>query len=147
MQNKYIVIGDVHGRGTWVSTEKYIKEGYKIIFLGDYMDTHDDIDTLSIHMNFLEIIRFKEDYPNDVILLVGNHDYSYLNPIGQCSGYRHQTQFFVNHNRDLFLKHLKVMNMHRIILLQRIFYLFPFYYYFPCFLYIGLDKLLFLHLK
>lgn len=73
------------------------------------MDTHDDIDTLSIHMNFLEIIRFKEDYPNDVVLLVGNHDYSYLNPASQCSGYRHQTQYFVNQNRELFLKHLKVI--------------------------------------
>ena len=110
MQNKYIVIGDVHGRGAWVPTEKYIKEGYKIIFLGDYMDTHDDISLLEIHNNFLEIIYFKEDYPNDIILLVGNHDYSYLNPTGQCSGYRHQTQNFVNKNEELFLNNLKVLH-------------------------------------
>lgn len=110
LNNKYIVIGDIHGRGSWVATEKYIKEGYKIIFLGDYMDTQDDIDILSIHMNFLEIIRFKEDYPNDIILLVGNHDYSYLNPTGQCSGYRHQTQNFVNKNEELFLNNLKVLH-------------------------------------
>ena len=109
IQNKYIIIGDIHGRGNWVSTEKYIKEGYKIIFLGDYMDTHDDIPLLEIHNNFLEIIHFKEDYPDDIRLLVGNHDYSYLNPLGECSGYRHQTQSFVNNYKELFLNNLKVL--------------------------------------
>ena len=69
----YLVIGDIHGRTIW----KYIidKEAPdKVIFLGDYVTSHEGI-SAEIQLNNLEdILTFKEDFPDKIILLRGNHD-------------------------------------------------------------------------
>lgn len=70
---KILVLGDTHGRTIW----KFIidKEAPdKVIFLGDYVASHEGI-SAEIQLNNLEdILTFKEDFPDKIILLRGNHD-------------------------------------------------------------------------
>jgi len=102
---KTISIGDIHGREDWkeVDPEKYDK----IIFVGDYVDSFTVPDDKMLN-NLLDIIQFKKDYMDKVILLFGNHDLHYLFKYDQhgCSGYRPQ-MYEVLHkifteNKDLF---------------------------------------------
>ena len=74
MSNKkrYLVIGDIHGRTIWKDIiEKENPD--KIIFLGDYVSTHDNISSSQQINNLEEILAYKEDNPDKVILLRGNH--------------------------------------------------------------------------
>ncbi len=89
---KIITIGDIHGRKIW---KNFVDINYllnaepdaagfggfepeydKYIFSGDYVDSFTKNNT-EIRENLLEIIRFKTLYPNNVILLWGNHDTDY----------------------------------------------------------------------
>lgn len=74
--NKIIVFGDIHGRSSWKSVDKTNAD--KIIFLGDYFDPYDEISSNKLIKNFNEIIKFKEEFPDKVICLLGNHDSHYL---------------------------------------------------------------------
>ena len=74
--NKIIVFGDIHGRSSWKSVDKTNAD--KIIFLGDYFDPYDEISSNKLIKNFNEIIKFKEEFPDKVICLLGNHDCHYL---------------------------------------------------------------------
>jgi hypothetical protein len=80
------VIGDIHGRRRWEVFWKLIKEYDLVVFLGDYMDSH----IISINdqiLNLRRIIQFKKTYPDKVVLLLGNHDVGYLDPvINRCPG-------------------------------------------------------------
>lgn len=82
---KTLMIGDIHGRNQW----KYItanEEYDKVVFLGDYFDTHENVSHEEQLKNFEDILTFKSDSPDKVILLYGNHDHSYYNN-ERCSGY------------------------------------------------------------
>jgi hypothetical protein len=82
---KIITIGDIHGLDYWkvLDPEQYDK----IIFLGDYLDSFTVNDEQMIK-NFIEIITFKEQWFNKVILLYGNHEMSYLDIRYRATGYR-----------------------------------------------------------
>jgi predicted MPP superfamily phosphohydrolase len=83
---KHIAIGDLHGRDTWqqVNTKLYDK----VIFLGDYVDSH-TLSDLVILENLKKIIALKKRPPEKVVLLLGNHDAHYLHyPRFECSGFR-----------------------------------------------------------
>jgi len=82
---KIITIGDLHGLGNWknVDPEKYDK----IIFLGDYLDS-ETVGDEDMVRNFTEIIAFKYERFDKVILLVGNHEVSYLDPRYRSTGWR-----------------------------------------------------------
>lgn len=72
---KYIFIGDVHGRTQWKKIIEKEKDADKFIFLGDYFDPYDWTLTLGdLVNNFNDIVKFKLDNPDKVILLIGNHD-------------------------------------------------------------------------
>ena len=75
---KVVAIGDTHGRNGW---KEIVKDNLDsiIIFLGDYLDPYssEGISDDDCIVNFLEIIEFKKNNSN-VILLIGNHDYQYL---------------------------------------------------------------------
>ncbi len=78
MEKNILIIPDVHGRTFWkeaLETGKYSK----VIFLGDYVDPYqwEGIDHLSTLSNFKDILSLKMLHPNDVVLLLGNHDMSY----------------------------------------------------------------------
>lgn len=78
---KIIIIGDIHGRTFWKEAVKDITENDKVIFLGDYLDPYprEGILRKDAIENFKEILAFKREYPDNVILLWGNHDHGYLN--------------------------------------------------------------------
>ena len=89
---KIIAVGDLHGRNTWkqIASENNYD---KIILIGDYFDTHEEISAESQQENFRELILFKRESPDRVILLLGNHDYHYLNFV-----YEHYTGFQSRHH-------------------------------------------------
>ena len=75
---KIIIVPDVHGRDFW--KQAINSDADKIIFLGDYLDHYQgESDTDHDIDNFEEIIQFKKDNPDKVILLLGNHDWPYYN--------------------------------------------------------------------
>ena len=81
---KIIVIGDTHGHDSWkdiVNNEEYDL----VVFLGDYLDSF-SVRPETIANNLEDIIEFKRNNKDKVILLWGNHDHSYaFNE--QCSGF------------------------------------------------------------
>jgi hypothetical protein len=86
---KTIALGDTHGRTTW---KTIIANNIfdKIIFVGDYFDSHDDINSEQQINNFNEIITYKQQNLNKVVLLLGNHDYHYLAAVKESySSYQH----------------------------------------------------------
>jgi predicted phosphodiesterase len=102
-----VVIGDLHGRDTWklIDPNKYDI----IVFLGDYLDSFDiDIDT-QIN-NLRDVVQFKLDNPDKVILLLGNHEVdNYTQPItkvGVASGYHtathHNAYHILTEHKELF---------------------------------------------
>ena len=88
MVHKILVIPDIHGSDVWKRITKRIDGYNKFIFLGDYMDSFDDEQAKNAPNNLREIIEFKKQHDDKVILLVGNHDYQYINQNVRCSGYR-----------------------------------------------------------
>lgn len=71
--NKNLVLGDTHGRTIW--KEIIEKENPdKVIFLGDYVSSHEGITAEQQLRNLNEILEYKEENPEKVILLRGNHD-------------------------------------------------------------------------
>ena len=78
MNKKILIIPDVHGRTFW---ESALKSGdyEKIVFLGDYTDPYEmeGITNRDALKNFKSIIAFKQQNPEKVVLLLGNHDLHY----------------------------------------------------------------------
>lgn len=70
---KITVIADIHGRTCWHNIIEKEKDSDKIIFLGDYVSTHEDISEDQQCSNLEDILNYKEANPNKVILLRGNH--------------------------------------------------------------------------
>ena len=81
-----LVLGDTHGRDNWKSHIKQEKPD-KIIFIGDYFDAKSGIPYYQEQQNFQDIIELKKSRPDDVVLLIGNHDLHYILP-EQYSGYQ-----------------------------------------------------------
>lgn len=100
MPLKLIALGDTHGRNNW----KQIigsNEFDKIIFLGDYFDTHESVPIEVQIVNFKEIIQYKKMSCEKVVLLLGNHDYHYLDPTSEkYTGYQRE---YENEISDLLI--------------------------------------------
>ena len=74
------MIPDVHGRKFWKNAVSlYENDCDKIIFLGDYLDPYEweGITRKEAIKNFEEIIEYKRNNKDKVVLLLGNHDMSY----------------------------------------------------------------------
>ncbi len=83
-----LVIGDTHGRPTW---KRLVREPWdRVVFLGDYFDSYEDFSPAEQLYNFNEIIAFRDEAPDRTTLLVGNHDYHYVTPGENYSGYQHR---------------------------------------------------------
>ncbi len=78
MNKKILIIPDVHGRTFWMSALK-TGDYEKIVFLGDYTDPYEmeGITNRDALKNFKSIIAFKQQNPERVVLLLGNHDLHY----------------------------------------------------------------------
>lgn len=122
---KILTIGDLHGRNIW---EKFADlklltdipnmstEYDYYIFLGDYTDSFVKTN-VEIMNNLKRLIKLKENYPDKIILLLGNHDLQYLfsyNNYG-CSGYRPEAYFDLNElfnkKKDLFQVAFQIENV------------------------------------
>lgn len=89
---RLLVVGDTHGRDDW--QEIQAKEDWdKMVFIGDYFDTHENISAAVQLYNFNEIIRFKRANKLEVELLLGNHDFHYLRDDQRYSGYQEVHRF------------------------------------------------------
>ena len=98
-----IIIPDVHGRKFWERIIDNKPENEKIIFLGDYTDPYpiEGIEQNTIPDSIRKIIELKEKFPEDVILLLGNHDLSYVySGLPKCRFDRERRQEI----QDLFTK-------------------------------------------
>lgn len=82
-----IIIPDIHGRTFWKNAVGG-RENDEILFLGDYVDPYTSAEGIAQceGMNMLlDIIEFKKQHMNNVILLLGNHDLSYVsNQFPKC---------------------------------------------------------------
>jgi len=110
---KTVIIGDVHGRDQWKQIVAQEKDADRFVFLGDYFDSFDISAVEQMH-NFKEIVEFKQTIGEEVIMLIGNHDYHYFPEMGDSSTSGYQTRMapsikqLIDENR----KHLQVA--HRI---------------------------------
>jgi predicted phosphodiesterase len=86
--HKTIILGDTHGHDTWKQAIEQEKPD-RVVFIGDYFDSFSVPGLDQIH-NFKEIIKHKESNQQEIILLIGNHDYHYYPEIGYngTSGYQ-----------------------------------------------------------
>lgn len=77
---KILIVPDVHGRKFWHVAQTTVDEVDKVIFLGDYLDpySYEGITFEDAVNEFKEILEFKEQYSDKVVLLVGNHDMHYI---------------------------------------------------------------------
>lgn len=108
---KTLVIGDIHGRSTWVDIVKEESDNIgKVVFLGDYFDSFNISADNQIN-NFIDIIKFKENTKLEVILLIGNHDHHYLD-VGE-----HYTGYQPVH--DLTIRELIKQNIHNLCIVHR----------------------------
>jgi predicted phosphodiesterase len=81
---KITIIGDTHGRSKWKNIVEKEKDADKIIFIGDYFDAKDGGYSANRQIeNFKEIVEFKRNNPDKVILLIGNHDFHYLKGVNE----------------------------------------------------------------
>jgi len=74
---KVVVIGDIHGRDNWKAIIPKVDEYDKIVFVGDYTDSY-ELPNPVILQNLQEIIKFRREFPDKVVTLVGNHDIAYM---------------------------------------------------------------------
>ena len=77
---QWLIIPDIHGRTFWKNAvSQYEDKVEKIIFLGDYLDPYPDegITRKGAIRNFEEIIDYKTNNKDKVVLLLGNHDLHY----------------------------------------------------------------------
>lgn len=75
LAKKTLVLGDIHGLTVWRSIVEKEKPDCTI-FLGDYFDPYSAISPADMLDNMYNIIKFAKD--NEVVLLLGNHDFHYL---------------------------------------------------------------------
>ena len=103
---RIIILPDIHGRVWW--KDILDKDQYDlVIFLGDYVSTHQDITGEAQINNLKNILDFKESNPDKVILLRGNHDLQHLGYYwAECSGYFRDVGKWMSQkeNLDRFLK-------------------------------------------
>ena len=75
---RFCIIGDIHGRDSWMDLVEKNKDCH-FVFLGDYCDPYDyDIDDSEALVNLNLIINYKKYHPDNVTLIIGNHDVQYI---------------------------------------------------------------------
>ena len=82
MGKKMLILPDIHARPFWKDAgERHSDDVSKIVFLGDYLDPYpwEGFTRKDAIRNFQEIIDFKTENKDKVILLLGNHKFILLN--------------------------------------------------------------------
>lgn len=107
--SNWIIIPDVHGRKFWRAAVQGHEED-KIIFLGDYVDPYDweGISASEAFKELQDIIVFKKEHPDNVILLLGNHDMGYLDRAICCCRMDHSREKQIG---NLFRENLNLFDV------------------------------------
>ena len=103
---KILVVPDVHGRKFWHKAKEMIDNVDKVVFLGDYLDpySYEGITFEDAVQEFKDILNFKEQNPDKVVLLVGNHDMHYIRlDFMNCSRLNMSRRQEIH---DLYTKHI-----------------------------------------
>lgn len=100
---KTLILGDIHGRTIWKQIVE--KEHPDLtIFLGDYVSSHEGISEADQILNLEQILDFKEQNSDKVILLRGNHDLEALHYAwSQCWPVFNSNYFDVPEHKERFL--------------------------------------------
>lgn len=100
---KTLILGDIHGRTCWLDIiEKEHPD--KVIFMGDYVSTHEGITSEQQIDNLEKILTYKESNMDNVILLRGNHDLQHLGySWAGCCGYYHNVAKWMIEHKERFL--------------------------------------------
>ena len=99
---KIVVLGDIHGRSIWKDIIAKVKPD-QVSFLGDYVSTHENISDEDQVENLKEILRYKDEHP-ETILLRGNHDMQHLGyETIEISGYFPRVAEMIVDFKDEFL--------------------------------------------
>ena len=102
INKKIVVLGDIHGQTIWKAIIAKEKPD-QVIFLGDYASTHENISDEDQVENLKEILRYKDEHP-ETVLLRGNHDLQHLDyEWAECSGYYPRVAMEMSHLKDEFL--------------------------------------------
>lgn len=73
-----LIVGDYHGRLDVFKKIYYKENPNDVIMLGDYVDSHDNINDNEQEIALKELLNIKRSHTNgDFIMLIGNHDYQY----------------------------------------------------------------------
>lgn len=96
-----LVVGDIHGRLEIV--EKVLASKYDVVFLGDFLDSYDRSVEDQVQSLRLALEAVEEGRAQSV---VGNHELSYLGALF-CSGWKSDTQTYVNDLEDRITKSFK----------------------------------------
>lgn len=100
---KIIVLGDIHGRTCW--KEIIEKENPdKVIFMGDYVSSHDNIPAYQQISNLEDIMKYKEAHNDDVIMLRGNHDCQHLEKGFESCCFEPEVWIYMQDEKERFLK-------------------------------------------
>ena len=110
-----LIIPDIHGRNFWKkAVEENMDKVDRIIFFGDYLDPYpwEGITRKEAISNFQEIIGFKSENRDKVVLFVGNHDLAYIDKKNyivrsryDSSNARHIEEMFRSHRSFFQLAH------------------------------------------
>lgn len=111
---KTVTIGDIHGRPDWIKAQ-----GDLIILLGDYADGSGVPGSIA-YENLKNIIAYKKEHPDQMKLLIGNHDLHYIFLNTDLFRYVHCSRFdpayakkfnqLFNENIDLFQPAFQINN-------------------------------------
>lgn len=94
---KIIALGDTHGRTMWKDIVAKESDADKIVFNGDYFDSRERISPEDQIKNFKEILEFKRSNPEKVVLIIGNHDFHYMNGVNETySGFQYHNLKEIN---------------------------------------------------
>lgn len=113
---KVLTIPDVHGRKFWLTAvEQHIDDCDKVVFLGDYLDPYtffEGITKREAIENFKEMLEFAEKHTDKVVMLLGNHDITYISQYfyRNADGGRHDKKN-EHEIKSLFRKHLDLFRL------------------------------------
>lgn len=101
-KKKIVVLGDIHGNTVWKDIIAK-EQPEQVIFLGDYVSTHENVSDEEQVENLKEILRYKDEHL-ETILLRGNHDLQHLGYYwAECSGYFPRVAMEMANFKDEFL--------------------------------------------
>ena len=107
---KVIIYPDVHGRRFWRRGARFFGEGVRHIFLGDYLDPYERecIGWDEAMGEFQDILSLAKEHPDEVTLLLGNHDLHYL--FNDLAGTR-RNRFEAASVRSILLENMDLFKM------------------------------------